>query len=65
MSKNLKRTKLIKARKKEGLKQVKIAYKANISERYYQQLEAGTSNPTVDIAKLIAKALNSTVEELF
>ena len=65
MSKNLKRTKLIKARKKEGLTQVKIADKANISERYYQQLEAGTSNPTVDIAKLIAKALNSTVEELF
>lgn len=65
MSTKLKRIKLIKARKKEGLTQVEVAKEANISERYYQQLEAGTSNPTVDIAKLIAKALNSTVEVLF
>lgn len=57
--------KLKNARKKAGLTQVEVAEKAKISERYYQQLEAGTSRPTVDIAKLIAKALNSTVEKLF
>lgn len=60
-----KRVKLVKAREKEGLTQVEVANKAKISERYYQQVEAGTSSPTVDIAKLIAQALNSTVEELF
>ena len=60
-----KRVKLVKAREKEGLTQVQVADKAQISERYYQQLEAGASKPTVDIAILIAKALNSTVEELF
>lgn len=57
--------KLIKVRKKERLTQAEVAEMSNISERYYQRLEAGTSNPTVDIAKLIARALNSTVEELF
>lgn len=57
--------KLKNARKKTGLTQVEVAGKAKISERYYQQIEAGTSRPTVDIAKLIAKALNSTVEKLF
>ena len=58
-------TKLKKKREKTGLTQVQVANKAGISERYYQQIEAGTSNPTVDKAKLIAKALNSSVEELF
>lgn len=52
-------------REKQGLTQVQVAEKARISERYYQSIEAGTSKPTVDIAKLIARALNSTVEELF
>ena len=58
-------TKLKTARKKIGLTQVEVASKAKISERYYQQVEAGDSKPTVDIAKLIAQVLNSTVEELF
>ena len=58
-------TALVNARKDAGLTQVKVATQANISERYYQKLEAGTSRPNVDIAKLIAKALNSTVEDLF
>lgn len=62
---NTKQTKLQKARKKTGLTQVQVADKAKISGRYYQQVEAGDSKPTVDIAKLIARALNSTVEELF
>ena len=65
MSTKLRRTKLIKARKQEGLTQVEVADKAKISERYYQQVEAGTSSPTIDVAKLIAAALNSTVDELF
>lgn len=58
-------TKLKKKREKTGLTQVKIANKANISERCYQRYEAGERVPDVLTAKLIAKALNSTVEELF
>lgn len=58
-------TRLKKAREKMGLTQVEVANKSKISERYYQMIEAGTSNPTVDTAKLITKVLNSTVEKLF
>ena len=58
-------TKLKRIRQNIGLTQVEVAKEAQISERYYQQLEAGTSNPTVDIAIMIAKALKSTVEEIF
>ena len=57
--------KLKKARKKAGLTQAQIAQKVNISVRHYQSIEAGTSKSSVDIAKLIAQVLNSTVEDLF
>jgi len=52
-------------RKEKGLTQVEVACKSNISARYYQCLEAGTSMPRVGVAKQVAKTLNSTIEELF
>lgn len=61
----LKRAKLQNARKKTGLTQVQVADKAGISEVSYQRIEYGTQRPSLDTAKLIARALNSTVEELF
>lgn len=62
----LKNIKLIKAREKiPGLTQVQVADKAGISERSYQDYEAGKRNPNAQTAILIAEALNSTVEELF
>ena len=57
--------KLIEARKKTGLTQVEVAKKANITVTSYQRYETGERIPRADTAKLIAKALNSTVEELF
>lgn len=57
--------KLQSKRKETGLTQVQVAEKAQVSERAYQQYESGERIPKVDTAKLIAKALNSTVEELF
>ena len=57
--------KLKKAREKKGLTQVEVAEKAGITERAYQRYEYGDRMPRADIAKLIAKALNSTVEKLF
>ena len=53
------------ARDKAGLTQVETANKANVSERVYQSYENEGMIPNVHIAQLIAKALNSTVEELF
>ena len=56
---------LKKAREKTSLTQVEIANKAGISVIAYQNYEAGRRVPNVAVAKLIAKALNSSVEELF
>ena len=58
-------TKLQKAREKNGLTQVEVAEKASITVACYQRYEYGERIPRADTAKLIAKALNSTVEELF
>lgn len=58
-------TKLKITRKKQGLTQEYIAEKAKITTANYQRIEYGKQIPKVDTAKLIAKALNSTVEELF
>lgn len=58
-------TKLKAKRRKIGLTQVQVAKQANITETSYQRIEYGTQTPSLNTAKLIAKALNSTVEELF
>lgn len=42
-----------------------IADFANISLKSYQRIEKGAQGPPFQSAKLIAKALGSTVEELF
>lgn len=62
---NNKREELIKAREKAGLTQHQVAQAAKITDRGYQYYEANKRTPNVITAKLIAKALNSTVEELF
>ncbi len=58
-------TKLKNAREKTGLTQVEVAKKANITESGYQKYEYGKRIPNVQTAIKIAKALDSTVEELF
>lgn len=52
-------------RKKVKLTQVKIAKLVGISERAYQNYEAGKRTPDVYTAQLIAQALHTKVEELF
>lgn len=58
-------TKLKTTRQKQGLTQIQVAEKANITTRQYQRYENGERMPKANTAKLIAKTLNSTVEELF
>ncbi len=58
-------TKIKEVREKSCLTQVEVANQAEISPRQYQRYEAGESTPPYATMKLIAKALNSTVEELF
>lgn len=58
-------TKLKKMRKKAGLTQAEVARTAKVNVRVYQKYEAGECLPNVLTAILIAKTLNSTVEECF
>ena len=58
-------TKLKTTRKKQGLTQEYVAKEADVAIRAYKYYEDGKRIPRADKAKLIAKALNSTVEELF
>ena len=58
-------TKLKTTRQKQGLTQVQVAEKANITVNCYQRYENGERMPKANTAILIAKTLNSTVEELF
>lgn len=57
--------KLKEKREEQGLTQIQIAIKAMITVRAYQYIEKDGRAPNVYTAQLIAKALNSTVEELF
>lgn len=59
------KTKLKTTRQQKDLTQVEVAKKAQISTRRYQDYEAGKYSKSINTAILIAKALNSTVEELF
>lgn len=58
-------TKLKIEREKQGLTQEQVAKEAGVTVNGYQRYEYGERLPRVDTAKLIAKALNSTVEKLF
>ena len=58
-------TKLKTTRQQNGLTQAEVAREANITVTSYQRIEYGKQIPKANTAKLIAKALNSTVEELF
>ena len=58
-------TKLKARRQEKGLTQVEVAEQAKINTLSYRRYEAGERTPRADTAKLIAKALDSTVEDLF
>lgn len=53
------------AREKSGKTQAQVAKNVRVAERTYQYYESGRKEPGVRTAIRIAKALNSTVEELF
>lgn len=56
---------LTNKRKEHGLTQVEVAEMASVTNRAYQNYEAGERIPRADVAIRIAEALNSSVEELF
>lgn len=58
-------TKLKNTRHQKGLTQAEVAKKARITSTGYSRYENGQRTPRVDVAKRIANALGSTVDELF
>ena len=52
-------------RKKQGLSQVQLAEKLNITQGAVSQWEMGLSKPKSEILPELAKALNCTIDELF
>ncbi len=53
------------AREKSGKTQAQVAREVQISEAQYQNIEYDKSTPNVRTAIRIAKAVDSSVEELF
>lgn len=57
--------KLINRRLEQGLTQVEVALKVNVSLRAYQKYENEGQTPNARTAVLIAKVLGTTVEKLW
>ena len=57
--------KLRAAREQSGKTQAQVAKEVDISEVSYQRIEYATQTPSLRTAIRIARALNSTVEQLF
>jgi transcriptional regulator with XRE-family HTH domain len=56
---------IIKLRRKQGLSQVQLAEKLNITQGAVSQWEMGLSKPKSEILPELAKALDCTIDELF
>lgn len=59
------KNRLAERRKELKLMQEQVAQELNMSLVYYQGLEYGLNEPSVYVALRIARALDTTVEELF
>ncbi|MFA5528410.1 MAG: helix-turn-helix transcriptional regulator [Peptostreptococcales bacterium] len=56
---------IVRLRKKQGLSQVQLAEKLNITQGAVSQWEMGLSKPKSEILPELAKALNCTIDDLF
>ena len=54
-----------KIRKALGITQEEAAYRASLDYSYYNQIEMGKRNPSLDALNRIAKAIKTNVKELF
>ena len=59
------KNRLAERRKELKLMQEQVAIELNMSLVYYQGLEYGLHEPSIYLAYRIARALDTTVEELF
>ena len=54
-----------KIRKALGITQEEAAYRASLDYSYYNQIEMGKRNPSLDALNRIAKAIKTNVKDLF
>ena len=47
-----------------GLSQEAVAHAAEISARYYADVERGARNPSIDVGRKIAKALGMRLQDI-
>lgn len=59
------RTNLKKERERLNLSRNKLAEKLGISEIYVRKLESGSSNPSIDVAKIFAEFYKKPLDYLF
>lgn len=59
------RNKLKEVRLKKNVPVEEIALKLNISPSFYYKIEAGTRNPSIELARKIALYFEKEMEELF
>jgi DNA-binding XRE family transcriptional regulator len=59
------RSDLIERRKQLSLTQEQVAEKSGITRAYYTNIEAGRKEPSMGVAKKIADALLTTVDQIF
>jgi len=56
---------LKRLREERNISQLQLAQQAGVAQGYISDLEAGTkANPSVDVLKKLAKALNCSIAEL-
>jgi putative transcriptional regulator len=59
------RVKLIQLRKERQISQDKVAKDLGISRAFYGMIEQASRNPTLRLAKEIAKYYGTSIEEIF
>lgn len=61
----MKNIKMKVARVEMDLSQEELANKVGVSRQTINMIELGNYNPTINLCKLICKALNKTLDDLF
>ena len=57
--------KIRKVRAELGITQEEAAYRAKLDYSYYNQIEMGKRNPSLEVLSRIAKAIGVNVKDLF
>lgn len=60
-----KRLKIVEGRRKKGLTQDELAYRAGISRAFLSNIERGEHDPSLKVAQLISRELGESTDHFF